>query len=155
MCGRQRFASSSLAGVVVSAPSYLTEEKAMRGRAMATLEFLGLSSLAEMDPKTLPFGLQRQVELARALALEPALLLMDEPASGLNDAETEELAATILKIRRAGTTVLLVEHDVRLVMGLADHIVVMDRGVKIAEGQPEEVRRMPVVIQAYLGSEAA
>ena len=127
----------------------------MRQRAMGALDFLGLAELANADPKALSFGRQRQVELARALALEPTLLLMDEPASGLNDAETEELAATILKIRRAGTTVLLVEHDVRLVMGLADHIVVMDRGHKIAAGAPEDVRRSPDVIQAYLGAEVA
>ena len=155
MCGRQRFATSSLAGVVAKLPGQVSEESAMRERAMATLDFLGLASLADADPKALPFGLQRQVELARALALEPRLLLMDEPASGLNDAETEMLAATILKVRRAGTTVLLVEHDVRLVMGLADHIVVMDRGTKIAEGPPDFVRNSPAVIEAYLGSEAA
>jgi ABC-type branched-subunit amino acid transport system ATPase component len=102
----------------------------------------------------LPFGHQRLVEIARALALRPRLLLMDEPASGLNDTETERLAELIVRIAALGVTVLVVEHDMRLVMGLADHVVVMDHGEMIAEGAPDVVRGEPAVIAAYLGQEA-
>jgi branched-chain amino acid transport system permease protein len=100
----------------------------------------------------LPFGHQRLLEIARALALKPSLLLLDEPASGLNDSETEALGDLILRIRHAGVTVLLVEHDIRLVMGLADHVVVVNYGKKIAEGAPGIVRNDPQVLAAYLGT---
>ena len=106
-------------------------------------------------PGELAFGHQRLVEIARALALEPRLLLMDEPASGLNDSETERLAELILRICALGVTVLLVEHDMRLVMGLADHVVVMHHGVKIADGPPQAIRKNAQVIDAYLGTEHA
>lgn len=155
MCGRHRFARSSLASVIAHLPSHRAEERVAREKALQALDLVGLTKYADADPSTLPFGLQRQVELARAIALEPRLLLMDEPASGLNDSETEDLGALILKIRASGTTVLLVEHDMRLVMGIADHIVVMDRGCKIAEGAADEVRSLPTVIAAYLGERAA
>jgi branched-chain amino acid transport system permease protein len=155
MCGRYRFAQTSLASVILRLPALVAEEQATREKALAALTLVGLSGHADADPTTLPFGLQRQVELARTLALEPRLLLMDEPASGLNDSETEQLGALILRIRAAGTTVLMVEHDMRLVMGLADHVVVMDRGTKIAEGPPDDVRSMQQVVTAYLGGRAA
>jgi ABC-type branched-subunit amino acid transport system ATPase component len=105
-------------------------------------------------PTALSFGHQRLVEVARALALSPKLLLMDEPASGLNDSETERLAELILRIAALGITVLLVEHDMRLVMGLADQIVVMHHGEKIADDTADNVRAHPAVIAAYLGQEA-
>jgi ABC-type branched-subunit amino acid transport system ATPase component len=108
-----------------------------------------------MAPTELSFGHQRLVEIARALALEPRLLLMDEPASGLNDTETEQLCELILRIAALGITVLLVEHDMRVVMGLADHVIVMHHGEKIADGQTDAVRADAKVIAAYLGAEAA
>ena len=155
MCGRNRFAQTSLASLLLRLPALVAEERVARDKAIAALRLVGIDRYANSDPTNLPFGLQRQAELARTLALEPQLLLMDEPASGLNDTETEELGALILRIRASGTTVLLVEHDMRIIMGIADHVVVMDRGMKIAEGMADEVRNMPQVIAAYLGGRAA
>jgi branched-chain amino acid transport system permease protein len=128
-------------------------EAQCRDKAVAALRFVGLRGAESLRPDELAFGHQRLVELARALALEPRLLLMDEPASGLNDSETERLAELILHIAALGTTVLLVEHDVRLVMGLADQVIVMHHGEKIAEGTPAQVRADQAVIDAYLGVE--
>jgi len=114
---------------------------------------VGLQGADTLLPGALAFGHQRLAEIARALALEPRLLLMDEPASGLNDSETERLAELVLRIAALGVTVLLVEHDMRLVMGLADHVVVMHHGEKIAEGAPDHIRKERSVIEAYLGIE--
>ena len=130
------------------------EEAEAQRAARAALVFVGLRGAEDVRPSVLPFGHQRLVEVARALALEPKLLLMDEPASGLNDTETERLAELILRICALGITVLLVEHDMRLVMGLADKIVVMHHGEKIADGSADDVRAQPEVIAAYLGQEA-
>ena len=150
MTGRTRFARSSMAAVSMGAPSSRRDAAQARAKALEYLAFVGLDGLADERPQNLPFGQQRQLELARALATEPRLIVMDEPASGLNDSETEALARLIVRIRAAGTTVLLVEHDLRLVMGLADHVVVMDRGRKLEEGPPEVVRNAKSVIDAYL-----
>ena len=119
----------------------------------AALGFVGLQGAEALIPASLSFGHQRLVEIARALALRPRLLLMDEPASGLNDAETERLSELILRIAALGVTVLLVEHDMRLVMGLADHVVVMDHGEKMAEGPTERGAHRSGVIAAYLGQD--
>ncbi|HVO15333.1 MAG TPA: branched-chain amino acid ABC transporter ATP-binding protein/permease [Alphaproteobacteria bacterium] len=152
MCGRYLAGSAGLAEIAVRLPHVSREEQAIRAAAERSLAFVGLADAADRPPTTLPFGHQRLLEIARALAVEPRLLLMDEPASGLNDTETERLADLILRIRAGGTTVLLVEHDIRLVMGLADHVVVMNYGEKIAEGPADVVRADPQVVAAYLGA---
>jgi branched-chain amino acid transport system permease protein len=153
MCGRHRLMAAGLAGISARLPRVPREEAAARSAARAALAFVGLRGAEDLRPSILPFGHQRLVEVARALALEPKLLLMDEPASGLNDSETERLAELVLRICALGITVLLVEHDMRLVMGLADNVVVLHHGVKIADGATDRVRADPQVIAAYLGHE--
>ncbi len=154
MCGGHRFGSSGILAVSLAWPTVGREEAAARANARQCLGFVGLVGAADRHPDILSFGHQRLVEIARALALRPSLLLMDEPASGLNDTETEQLSELILRIAALGVTVLLVEHDMRVVMGLADHVVVMDHGEKMAQGSTGEVRADPKVISAYLGQEA-
>jgi branched-chain amino acid transport system permease protein len=154
MCGRHRLMAAGILAIVARLPRVPREEEETRRAALACLAFVGLRGAAAAMPTELSFGHQRLVEIARALALEPKLLLMDEPASGLNDTETERLAELILRIAALGITVLLVEHDMRLVMGLADHLVVMHHGEKIAEGPPDHVRADAAVVAAYLGRDA-
>jgi branched-chain amino acid transport system permease protein len=151
MCGRHRLLRAGIVPICLRLPRARAEEIETKRRAIAALGFVGLLGAETMSPSTLSFGHQRMVEIARALALQPRLLLMDEPASGLNDTETEQLAELILHIAALGVTVLLVEHDMRLVMGLADLVVVMDHGEKMAEGPSERVRADPRVVEAYLG----
>jgi ABC-type branched-subunit amino acid transport system ATPase component/ABC-type branched-subunit amino acid transport system permease subunit len=152
MSGRHRLTSQSLAAVAFRTPRIAREERHTRELAKYFLQYVGLEGKGDLYPDELPFGHQRLVETARALALEPKLILMDEPASGLNDAETEDLAELLFKIRQNGITIFLVEHDIRLVMGVSDRIVVMNYGIKIAEGPTEEVRNDSDVIAAYLGT---
>ena len=130
-----------------------SQEMAARRTADEILAFLGLEHVADAKAGSLAYGLQRRVELARALATEPHLLLLDEPAAGLNPQETEELGELLLKVRDAGITILLVEHHMDLVMRISDHIVVLDYGEKIAEGNPAEIQRNPRVAAAYLGTD--
>lgn len=153
MCGRHRLLSSTIWTVCLRLPKVRKEELESRKAARDALAFVGLDHAEGLEPGELSFGHQRMVEIARSLALRPRLLLMDEPASGLNDTETERLAELIMRIAALGVTVLLVEHDMRLVMGLADQLVVMDHGEKMADGPTDQVRNDPRVIAAYLGQE--
>ena len=132
-------------------PRYRHEEAAGRARAMELLAFMGIADRAEDAAKNLPYGYQRRLEIARALATGPKLLCLDEPAAGFNPAEKIELMGLIRSIRDQGYTVLLIEHDMNLVMGVTDRIVVLDFGKMIAEGTPTEVRANPAVVAAYLG----
>ncbi|HEY8614287.1 MAG TPA: branched-chain amino acid ABC transporter ATP-binding protein/permease [Roseomonas sp.] len=140
---------SSLLGL----PLALREEKAAEARVAEILRFLGLSGLADQPAGALPYGLQRRVELARALATEPHLLLLDEPAAGLNPQETAALGQLLLRIRDQGITILLVEHHMDLVMAISDHVTVLDYGATIAEGTPAAVQADPRVMAAYLGTD--
>ena len=142
---------AALAGPLVTA----REEARVRRACMAVLETLGIADLAGRDARALPFGRQRVVELARALAAQPKLLLLDEPACGLNPRETEEMAALISSLRERGTTVLVVEHDMSLVMGTCDEVLVLSFGRMIAEGTPREIQANAEVVSVYLGADDA
>ena len=145
---------TSLWGAIFRTPRHLREEREAIERGFALLEFVGIADKANELASNLPYGYQRRLEIARALATEPKLLCLDEPAAGFNPAEKEELMTLIRTIRDDGYTVLLIEHDMKLVMGVTDRIVVLEFGKLIADDTPANIRENPAVIAAYLGEEA-
>ncbi|MCL2789063.1 MAG: ABC transporter ATP-binding protein [Desulfobulbus sp.] len=151
MVGRHCRTTAKVFGAIFRPAATVREEQETVDRCLALLERIGLVDQANEYAQNLPYGAQRRLEIARALATSPKLLLLDEPAAGMNPQETVELENLILSIREDGLSILLIEHDMKLVMRLSDHIFVMDYGRMIAEGTPDEVRRHPAVIRAYLG----
>lgn len=155
LVGGHRLGRAGWTGCALRTRATRVEEARVRARALEVLDLVGLDRRADVPAASLPYGEQRLVELARALAPAPRLLLLDEPGAGLGRAEHERLAALIRTIRARGTTVLLVDHHIDFVLGLADEVLVLSFGEKLAEGPPEAVRVHPDVVAAYLGAEAS
>lgn len=153
MVGRHSKSSSGLLACALKLPWAVAEEWRIREQALKWLDFTGISDLADITAGNLPFGKGRLLEIARALAVEPRIILMDEPAAGLNSHETNALAQLIRRISDLGITVVLVEHDMELVMEICDRIVVLNLGRKLAEGKPREIQENKAVIAAYLGED--
>lgn len=155
MVGRHVRTRSGLVGAMFRTAGFKAEEAAIAARARELLDYVGVARYAEYRARTLSYGDQRRLEIARALATDPKLLALDEPAAGMNATETDSLKALLERIRRDGTTILLIEHDMKLVMNVCDRVLVLDYGKKIAEGTAEVVQKDPAVISAYLGGDVA
>jgi branched-chain amino acid transport system ATP-binding protein len=154
MIGRHCRTHAGILGAILRDNSTRDEENAIAARSYEILEKIGISEHVNLLARNLPYGIQRRLEIARAIATDPFLLLLDEPAAGMNPQETKELEALIMRIRDEGKiSILLIEHDMRLVMSLSDRVHVMDYGEMIARGTPQEIRENPAVIKAYLGED--
>jgi branched-chain amino acid transport system ATP-binding protein len=155
MVGRHCRSKAGVIGAIFRNKATRSEEQAIVDRSYAILQKIGLAEQVNLLAKNLPYGDQRRLEIARAMATDPFLLLLDEPAAGMNPQETKELDDLIVRIcKQEGISILLIEHDMKLVMSLSDHIVVLDYGRKIAEGAPAEIRENQTVIKAYLGEDS-
>jgi branched-chain amino acid transport system ATP-binding protein len=152
MVGRHCRTSAGVLGAIFRGPRTKAEERGIVSASYTLLHNMGLGEFVNEHAKNLPYGAQRRLEVARALATDPFLLLLDEPAAGMNPQETEGLMDLIETIRKSGVSILLIEHDMKLIMRISDRIIVLDHGLKIAEGRPEDIRTNKSVIEAYLGS---